>query len=99
MDDITIQQNCKLLLTKFPELRNPILKKQRIWAYWQYFEGVNIGIIKSQFIKLTDGESISRAFRKVLELNPHLRASTELQQKGAEMAEKHRQAYLNIDKK
>lgn len=96
MDDITIQQNCRLLLTKFPELRNPLFKKQRIWKYWQEFEEVGyVGITQRQFINLTDGESISRACRKILELNPQLRASVEQQQIGADLAEKHRINYSN----
>ena len=93
LDDRVIQQNCKLLLTKFSELRNPILKKQRIWAFWKMFEDVNIGITERQFINLTDGESISRAFRKIQQENKNLRASIELQQKSAEMADQHRENY------
>ena len=93
MEDQIIQRNCKLLLTKYPELRNPILKKQRIWAYWKTFEDVNMGIIEKQFIGLTDGESVSRAFRKLQQENKDLRPTIELQQKSAELSEKHRLNY------
>lgn len=93
MDDQTILKNCRLLLTKYPKLRNPLFKKQRVWAYWKEFEGIRFEIIETEFYRLTDGESISRAYRKVLELNPHLRAPIEQQQIGAELAEKHRLAF------
>ena len=93
MEDVVIQKNCKLLLTKYPKLRNPLFKKQRIWTYWTEFEEVNIGITERQFIELTDGESISRAFRKIQQENKELRADIELQQKSAELSEQHRLAY------
>lgn len=95
MNDQIIQANCKLLLTKYAELRNPILKKQRIWKYWKEFEEVNIGIIERQFYELTDGESISRAFRKIQQENPELRADIKSQQASASLAEQHRLAYKN----
>jgi len=94
MEDRVIQSNCRLLLTKYPELRNPLFKKQRIYKYWQTFEGVGrMGILEKEFYSLTDGESISRAFRKLAQENPELRATIELQQKGAELSEQHRLNY------
>ena len=93
MEDKIIQKNVKLLLTKYSNLRNSILKKHRIWAYWHEFEDVNIGITERQFVGLTDGETISRACRKVLQDNPELRASVDLQQKSAELSEEHRKNY------
>jgi len=94
MEDRVIQSNCRLLLTKFPELRNPLFKKQRIWAYWQNFENIGkIGVSQRQFLALTDGESISRAFRKLQQENPELRADIKSQQVSADLAEKHRKNY------
>ena len=93
MEDKNIQKEVRLLLTKYPELRNPILKKQRIWKFWQDIEGVQAYITQSQFIKLTDGESISRAFRKIQQENRSLRASIDLQQRSAELSEQHRLNY------
>lgn len=99
MEDQKIQDNCRLLLTKYPELRNPIFKKQRIWKYWREFEDVNVGIIERQFIDLTDGESISRAFRKLQQETPDLRADIKSQQASADLAEEHRQNYSNENRK
>ena len=97
MGDQIIQSNCRLLLTKFAELRNPLFKKQRIYKYWQFFEGIGrMGILEKEFYKLTDGESISRAFRKIQQENPELRATIELQQKSAELSERHRINYGTI---
>jgi hypothetical protein len=93
MTDQDIQKNVKLLLTKYAKLRNPLFKKQRIWAYWTEFEGVNIGITERQFIELTDGESISRAFRRVQQENKGLRADIDTQQRSVELSEQHRLAY------
>ena len=93
MDDKRIQQNCKLLLTKYPYLRNSLLKKQRTWKFWQEVERISFSITERQFISLTDGESISRAFRKIQQENKELRADIESQQKSAELSEKHRLAY------
>ncbi len=95
MEDLKIQEGVKLLLTKYPALRNPLLKKQRIWKFWTEFEEVNIGITERQFINLTDGESISRAFRKIQQENPELRADLKSQIKSAELSEQHRLAYKN----
>ena len=93
MEDQVIQKNCKLLLLKYPKLRNPLFKKQRIWAYWTEFEEVNIGITERQFISLTDGESISRAFRKIQQETPGLKGDIESQLASAGKAEQHRLAY------
>ncbi len=93
-NDQVIQSNCRLLLTKYPELRNPLFKKQRIYKYWQFFEGVGrMGILEKEFYGLTDGESISRSFRKLQQENPDLRADIESQQISANLAEEHRKAY------
>ena len=89
-----IQQNCKLILTKYAYLRNSILKKQRIFQYWKLFDGVNIGITERQFYELTDGESISRAFRKIQQENSELRADIKSQQLSADLSEQHRLNYL-----
>jgi len=90
----TIHKNAKTLLLKYPELRNPFLKKQRIWKYWQEFEGIGeFGITLRQFIRLTDAETISRAIRKVQEENPNLRPNLELEEKRSELVEEYREIY------
>jgi len=96
----TIHKNVKLLLTKFPELRNPFLRKQAHIKYWQEFEGLgNFGISFSQYIKLTSAETISRAIRGIQKENQDLRPSKEIQQKQFEIVEKYRQSYLAEQKK
>ena len=90
-DDQKIIDNCRLLLLKNPELRNPILKKQRIFRYWQLYENVNVGITERQFIGLTDGETISRAFRKLFE--KEFKPTNELEQVRFKLVEKHRLNY------
>lgn len=92
-----IQEQCKLLLLRFPVLRNPLYKKQRIWVYWREFEGIHIGITQRQFIDLTDSETISRAFRKIQADNENLRGNIKDQISNAERVENHRLAYKKIN--
>ena len=93
-NDLKIIDNCRLLLLKNPELRNPILKKQRIFRYWQMFEEVNVGITERQFIGLTDGETISRAFRRLFE--KEFKPTSELEQARFKMVEGHRNSYSKV---
>jgi len=73
MDISTIHANTKQMLTDYPETR--LLKNRKIAhiKYWQLFEGVgNFGISIKKYPFLTSPETISRAIRKIQELNPEL---------------------------
>jgi len=83
-----IQDNVKLLLTKYPALRNLKARKVAIWKYWEEFEGLenNFIMTKRTWLKITNPETISRAIRKCQELNPELRPLSEEQLKRYEQA-------------
>ena len=73
-----IHANTKQLLEDYPELREPLMRKQAHIKYWQLFEGVgDFGIAISKYPFITSSETISRAIRKIQELNPKLRPTTE----------------------
>ena len=88
-----IQNNVKILLYKRADLRNPFLKTQKIWAYWQMFCGVKDVITEEQFNTLPNTESILRAYRKIQELNPELRPTQETQEQVAKRVNEYRQAF------
>ena len=83
-----IQDNVKLLLTKYPALRTLKCRRLAEWKYWQEFDGLGeFGISKSQWLgEFTRPETISRAIRKCQELNPKLRPEPEEQLKRYEQA-------------
>jgi len=69
-----IQKNTRLLLTKYPHLRNLETRKLAIYRYWEDFEEIGgFGITKSKWLTLTNPETISRAIRKCQEIYPELR--------------------------
>ena len=98
-DLITIEKNVYILLLKYPKLRSIYQRKRAIFNYWQMFEGVNIGVTERQFVNLTNPETISRAIRKVLNDNPKLKPSQELETKRYEKAEEFRSHYQKVDKR
>jgi len=85
--------NVKILLYKIADLRSPLLKTQRIWAYWKMLHGVKGAITEEQFNTLPNTESILRAYRKVQELNPELRPTPEIQLRVAKKVEQYRRYY------
>lgn len=92
--DKKIYEGCKLILTKYPELRNPILQKQRLWKYLEEFCGVKDSITKEKFTskETPNLESVIRLYRLVQKTpgNEHLRADIESQQAAAELSNQHR---------
>lgn len=97
-DILTIHRNTKLLLTKYPFLRNPYQRKQAHIYYWREFEMDKMGellfnILLEEYPEWTSAETISREIRKVQEKNPELRPLPEQELKKYEMAEKHRLNY------
>lgn len=90
----TIENNVKLLLMKYPNLRSIMKRKQLIFRYWQEFENVGeFGITENQFIKLTNPETISRAVRKIQSIYSGLKANNELEQKRYEVAREFQEHY------
>lgn len=67
----------KSLLEKYPELRNSDMKL--LWSVW-YMNNlvVNGQISRENFYKANSPESITRARRKVQELNEHLSADKDV---------------------
>ena len=96
MEDIKkINEQVKIMLLKYPELRSPFMRKQSHIKYWQLYDGLGkFGIPFEQYVRLTSAESVSRAIRKVLEENPELRPSQKIQEKTAELQEQHRLEFL-----
>ena len=96
MEDIKkINEQVKVMLLKFPDLRSPFMRKQAHIKYWQLWDNLGkFGISFEQYVRLTSAESISRAIRKVLEENPELRPSQKIQEKTAELQEAHRLEFL-----
>jgi hypothetical protein len=83
-----IQDNVRLLLTKYPFLRNLKTRKIAIWKYWEEFEGIDRTCVMSKqaWLKVTNPETISRAIRKCQEQNPGLRPLPDEQLKRYEQA-------------
>lgn len=81
-----IQDNVRLLLTKYPALRNLKARKVAIWKYWEEFEELEEVMTKKRWLNLTNPETISRAIRKCQELYPELRPLPEEQFKRYEQA-------------
>ena len=78
-DLVKIQENVKLLLTKYPKFRTLKMRKPAIWGYWREFEGLKYVMTEPQFFRFTKQSTIERAIRKVQEQNPKLRPSIEEQ--------------------
>ena len=95
MEDIKkINQNIKILLLKYPELRSPFKRKQAHIKYWQEFDELGkFGISLKEYVRLTSAETISRAIRKCQEENPELRPTSEIQEKIAQKVENFRLVY------
>lgn len=81
-----IQDNVRLLLIKYPDLRNLKTRKVTIWKYWSEFEELEEVMTKRRWMNLTNPETISRAIRKCQELYPELRPLPEEQLKRYEQA-------------
>ena len=100
MENQKIYDNCRLLLTKYPYLRNKILVKQRYWAYLEEFCGVKDTIIKEQYLKkdFPNQESIIRLMRDVQKDYPDLRGEVGEQQAAATLQEQHRKYFAQPQK-
>ena len=85
-----INDNVKLLLEKYPKLRNPFLRKQAHWRYWKDFGNLGYVMTEEMYVKSISAETISRAIRKVQELNPSLQPTPALQQKQFEYVNEYR---------
>lgn len=69
----------KDLLVKYPQLRDS--DKRLIWAIWTVSNKTSFGsITKDSFYSANSSESITRARRKVQELNPELRPTKLVQE-------------------
>ena len=91
---LIIHVNVKHLLEKYPELREPTMRKQAHIKYWQEYEGVgNFGITISEYPKLTSAETISRAIRKIQEINPKLRPTAQGREIQRQQEEQFRKEY------
>lgn len=89
-----IQNNVRLLLTKYPALRSLKTRKVAIYKYWQEFEGISSeGITKDQWLSITNPETISRAIRKCQQLYSELRADPDGQLERYQQAEKFSKFY------
>jgi hypothetical protein len=89
-----IQNNVRLLLTKYPALRSLKTRKMAIYKYWQEFEWVSdAGITKRQWLSITNPETISRAIRKCQQLYPELRADPDGQIERYQQVEKFSEFY------
>ena len=89
-----IQANTKQILEDYPELREPLMRKQAHIKYWQVFEGVgDFGIALNKYPTLTSAETISRAIRKIQELNPNLRTSKQGKEIKRQMEQDFREEY------
>ena len=78
-----IKNNVKILLTRFPKFRSPYQRKQFHVMYWKDYDGLGeltANILMREYPKWTSGETLSRAIRKVMEENPNLRPTPELEQ-------------------
>jgi len=97
----SIQTNIKLLLYKYPFLRNPLRRKQAHVYYWKEFEEIGNLLFEALIKKypyLTNPETLSREIRKVQELNPKLKPTKEMEMEKYKMAEEYRLNYSHQEK-
>ena len=92
----TIHQNIRILLLKYPELRNPFKRKQAHIYYWREYEEIGelmFNLLMEKYPRLTSSETLSREIRKVQQENPELRAKTELVEQNLKKVEEYRENY------
>jgi len=88
-----INDNVKLLLEKYPKLRNPFLRKQAHWRYWKDFGNLGYVMTEEMYVKSISAETISRAIRAIQEKYPNLRPTRDLEHKQLEMMNEHKNYY------
>ena len=91
-----INKNVRLLLTKFPKLRSPYLRKQCHVQYWIEFDGLGdfwAEILMKDYPKWVSAETISRAIRSVQKKYPELKPPKDEELKKYQQADLFRKFY------
>lgn len=92
----TLHENVKALLTRFPECRDNYA--YLVNFFWYYVDGLHRFIPREVLKDLTSPESITRAYRKIVENNPHLQPSPETRRQRDAQLSRYARYYRRGDK-
>lgn len=87
----TIKENLKKLLTEHPDAKDDYRKL--VQYFWYYIDGLANFIPLEYLLKLTNPESIDRAFRKLKEEDPTFRSTKKIEEARAREEDYYRTHY------